>query len=113
MRLILWIIIKGGKMYKLKRSPTHPGEILQEEFLKPLGISQTKLAKELKTSFRAINEIINEKRGITVEMALRLSKFFGTSAELWLNLQNSYDLHRVALKKKDILDSVSVYKESA
>ena len=100
-------------MYKLERIPTHPGEILQEEFLKPLGISQTRLAKELQTSFRAINELINQKRGITIEMALKLSKFFGTSAELWLNLQNSYDLYRVALKKKDILERISPYKESA
>ena len=100
-------------MYKLERIPTHPGEILQEEFLKPLGISQTRLAKELQTSFRAINELINQKRGITIEMALKLSKFFGTSAELWLNLQNSYDLYRVALKKKDILERISTYKESA
>ncbi|HGZ70433.1 MAG TPA: addiction module antidote protein, HigA family [Nitratifractor sp.] len=100
-------------MYDLKRSPTHPGEILIEEFLKPLNISQTRLAQELKTSFRAINEVVNCKRGITVEMALRLSKFFGTSPELWLNLQNSYDLYRVALKKRALLESLSTFEESA
>ncbi len=93
-------------MKELQRIPTHPGEILKEEFLEPLGISQTELAKELHTSFRAVNELVNQKRGITVEMALKLSKYFGTTPELWLNLQNRYDLHKVSIKKKKILDEV-------
>lgn len=93
-------------MIELQRTPTHPGEILKEEFLEPLSISQSHLAKALHTSFRAINELVNEKRGITVEMALRLSKYFGTTPQLWLNLQNQYDLYRVGIKKKEVLDEV-------
>ena len=100
-------------MIELQRKPTHPGEILKKEFLEPLNISQTKLAKELHTSFRAINEIINTKRGITTEMALKLAKFFGTTPQLWLNLQNSYDLYKVSKKKSDILDSIHSIKEIA
>ena len=100
-------------MIELQRDPTHPGEILKEEFLEPLNISQTKLAKELHTSFRAINEIINTKRGITTEMALKLAKFFGTSPQLWLNMQNSYDLYRVSKKKSDLLDSIHTIEEVA
>lgn len=96
-------------MIELKRQPTHAGEILKEEFMTPLGISQTGLAKDLHTSFRAINELINEKRGITVEMALRLSKYFGTTPELWLNIQNQYDLYKVSNAKKKLFDEVKTY----
>ena len=93
-------------MIKLKRQPTHVGEILKEEFLIPLNITQSQLAKDLHTSFRAINELVNEKRGITVEMALRLSKYFGTSPQLWLNIQNQYDLYKVSMKKAELFDKV-------
>ena len=100
-------------MIELQREPTHPGEILKGEFLEPLNISQTKLAKELHTSFRAINELVNAKRGITTEMALKLAKFFGTTPQLWLNLQNSYDLYKVSKKKKDILKSIQTIEDIA
>ena len=100
-------------MIELQREPTHPWEILKEEFLEPLNISQTKLAKELHTSFRAINELVNTKRGITTEMALKLAKFFRTTPQLWLNLQNSYDLYKVAKKKSDILNSIHTIEEVA
>ena len=99
-------------MIELQRTPTHPGEILKEEFLVPYDMTQSHLAKALGTSFRAINELVNEKRGITVEMALKLSKYFGTTPQLWLNLQNQFDLYKVAKKKKDILDEVKAYDES-
>ena len=99
-------------MIKLQRKPTHPGEILKEEFLKPLNISQTTLAKKLHTSFRAINEIVNQKRGITIDMALRLSKFFGTTPQLWLNLQNSYDLYKISQKKKNVLQKIKKLEEA-
>ena len=69
-------------MIELNRMPTHPGEILREEFLIPLEMTQSHLAKALHTSFRAINELVNEKRGITIEMALKLSKYFGTTPQL-------------------------------
>lgn len=95
-------------MRELNRQPTHAGEILREEFLVPLGMTQSHLAKALHTSFRTINELVNEKRGITTEMALKLAKYFSTSPQLWLNLQNQYDLYRVTIKKKDELDEIEV-----
>lgn len=74
------------------RKPTHPGEILAEEFLKPMGISQTKLAAHLGWSHAKVNEIINGKRGVTAETALAFSDAFGSSAEFWINLQMLHDL---------------------
>src|SRR5438128_5630436 len=78
--------------YKKKLSPTHPGEILKEELLIPHGISQSQLAKDLKISFRRVNEICQSKRPITLDTAVRLSIYFGTSVELWLDLQRDYEL---------------------
>lgn len=83
-------------MLNLKRKPTHPGEILNEEFLKPLEISQTELAEALRTTFRTINELVNGKRNLSSEMAVKLAKYFGTSAELWFNLQIQYDIYVVS-----------------
>jgi addiction module HigA family antidote len=76
-----------------KMKPIHPGEILMEEFLKGFGISQYRLAKDINVPPRRINEIVKGKRSITADTALRLSKYFGTSAEMWLNLQTSYELN--------------------
>ena len=70
----------------------HPGEILEEEFLKPLGISAYRLAKETKIPQTRISEIIKKRRRITADTALRLSKFFGNSPQFWLGLQNDYDI---------------------
>ena len=70
----------------------HPGEILLEEFLKPMKISQNKLAMELRVPCHRVNEIVRGRRGITADSALRLSRFFGTTPDFWLNLQISYDL---------------------
>ena len=75
-----------------KMSPVHPGEILLEEFMKPMDISQYRLAKEMNVYPRKINEIVHGKRSVTAETALRLARFFGTSAEVWMNLQAHYDL---------------------
>lgn len=72
--------------------PVHPGEVLDEEFLKPLGISQYRLAKEISVPPRRINEIVHGLRGISADTALRLARYFGTSEELWMNLQSRYDL---------------------
>jgi len=72
--------------------PVHPGEILLEEFMKPMGISQNELARALRVPPRRINEIVHGKRGITVDTALRLSRHFGTSVRFWLGLQDDYDL---------------------
>jgi addiction module HigA family antidote len=75
-----------------KLPPVHPGEILREEFMKPLGLSQNRLGRDLGVSPRRINEIVQGKRSITADTALRLSRYFGTSAEFWLGLQTDYDL---------------------
>jgi addiction module HigA family antidote len=75
-----------------KLAPIHPGEILREEFLEPLNLSANKLAIELRVPVTRIGEIVNERRGITPETAIRLARYFGTSAEFWLNLQTRYDL---------------------
>ena len=97
-------------MTDLMRRPTHAGEILQKEFLEPLGITQSQLAKELITTFRTINEIVNEKRNISPEMAVKLARYFGTSEELWLNLQNQYDLYNVKERRLDIIKSIRPLK---
>lgn len=74
--------------------PVHPGEVLLEDFLKPLAISQYRLAKEIQVYPRKINEIVLGKRRITADTAMRLSRYFGTSAEVWMNLQALYDLEK-------------------
>ena len=79
-------------MGKKIHEPIHPGEILLEDFLAPLGLSQYRLAKGISVSPRRINEIVHGKRSISADTALRLSRFFGTSERFWLNLQNRYDL---------------------
>ena len=75
-----------------KLSPIHPGEVLQEEFLKPLGVSQYRLAKEISVPPRRVNEIVHGNRAITADTALRLARYFGTTDRFWLNLQARYDL---------------------
>jgi antitoxin HigA-1 len=76
------------------RTPTHPGEMLLIEFLEPMGITQRTLADAIHVPYQRINEIINQKRGITPATALRLAKYFGMSPEFWLNLQIRWDLYR-------------------
>ncbi len=75
-----------------KMPPIHPGEVLLEDFLKPLGISQYRLAKDLRVPPRRINEIVHGTRSITADTALRLSRYFGTTDRFWLNMQARYDL---------------------
>ena len=82
-----------------KLPPIHPGEILREEFMTPRGLSQNALARALNVPPRRINEIVLEKRGITADTALRLARYFGTSAEMWTGLQADYDL-RLARREK-------------
>ncbi len=79
-------------MGKKKLQPVHPGEVLLEEFLKPMGLSQNRVALNIGVPPRRINEIILQKRRITADTALRLARFFGTSPEFWLGLQAQYDL---------------------
>jgi addiction module HigA family antidote len=73
-------------------APVHPGEVLLDEFLEPMGISQYRLAKDISVPPRRINEIVHGKRSVTADTALRLARYFGTSARFWLNLQTSFDL---------------------
>lgn len=75
-----------------KQEPIHPGEILLEEFLRPLGISQYRLAKDVSVPARRINEIVHGKRSITADTALRLSRYFGMTEQFWMNLQTRHDL---------------------
>ncbi len=82
-------------MVKNGMRPIHPGEILREEYLRPLGMSANALAKALKVTPARINDIVRERRGITADTALRLARYFGTDARSWMNLQSAYDL-RVA-----------------
>ncbi len=83
-----------------KLDPIHPGEILLEEFLKPMGISQYRLAKDISVPPRRINEIVHGKRGVSADTALRLSRYFGLSEGFWIRLQARYDLE----VEKDRLD---------
>ncbi len=79
-------------MKKNKIAPVHPGEILFEEFLKPMGLSQNRLALDMRVPPRRVNEIVHGKRRITADTALRLGRYFGMSAKFWLGLQMDYDL---------------------
>jgi addiction module HigA family antidote len=97
-------------MRKKKMPPLHPGEILFEEFLKPMGLSQNRLALDIRVPARRINEIVQGKRRITADTALRLSKYFNMSAKFWLGLQTDYDLDVAEDKLADRLDKeIRVY----
>jgi len=89
-----------------KSGTIHPGEVLREEFLLPLGLTAYRLAKELGMTESAVGEILHGKRGITAATALRLARFFGTSAELWLNLQAAYELDEERARLGDRLEAI-------
>ena len=88
------------------RQPTHPGEMLVEEFLKPMQITQRELADAIHVPYQRINELVNQKRGITPATALRLGKFFDMSADFWLNLQMRWDLYRALNQENDALKTI-------
>ncbi len=88
------------------RPPTTPGEMLREEFLEPMGLTQQQLASDISVSYQRVNELINGKRGITTSTALRLGKYFGTSPDFWLNLQRANDLYAVLKKEQDEIDKI-------
>ena len=97
-----------------KIAPIHPGEILLEEFLKPMGISQNRLALDIRVPARRINEIVQGKRRITADTALRLAKYFDMSAQFWLGLQMDYDLDIAEDKLAERLKrEVQVYQPTA
>jgi addiction module HigA family antidote len=77
------------------RAPVHPGEMLLEEFLKPMGVSQVELAQKLRIPFQRVNQIVKGKRSVTPDTAMRLARVLGTSVDLWLNLQLAWDLYEV------------------
>ena len=97
--------------------PVHPGEILLEDFMKPLKLSQNRLAREIGVPPRRINEIIHGKRAVTADTAMRLSRFFGTSAQVWLNLQAEYELdsviYRERIEGKHTFDFIQAFKPVA
>lgn len=101
-------------MSEEKLAPIHPGEILLEEFLKPMGISQYRLAKDINVPARRINEIVQGKRSISADTALRLARYFGLSERFWMNLQARYDLELEKDRLAGRLEQeVRVYAEAA
>ena len=89
-----------------RRPPTHPGEMLLEEFLTPLGLTQRDLADAIHVPYQRINEIINERRSVTPGTALRLAKFFRMSADFWMNLQMRWDLYQAQQSEQEALKSI-------
>ena len=88
------------------REPTHPGEMLLEEFLIPMGITQRELANKIHVPYQRINEIINKRRGVTPSTALRLAKFFGVSEDFWMNLQLRWDIYKAKLNEAKELKTI-------
>ena len=91
------------------RPPTHPGEMLLKEFLEPLDLTQRELANQLHVPYQRINELVRGKRGMTPSTALRLAKFFGNSADFWLNLQLRWDLYHVQQTEAQEIERIATY----
>jgi addiction module HigA family antidote len=91
------------------RTPTHPGEMLLEEFLNPMGITQRDLADNIHVPYQRVNEIVNGRRGITPSTALRLAKFFDMSADFWMNLQLRWDLYFARQNENKVLETIQPY----
>jgi addiction module HigA family antidote len=91
------------------RTPTHPGEMLLEDFLKPMGLTQQQLADGIHVPYQRVNELINGKRGVTPSTALRLSRFFGNSPDFWMNLQMRWDIYFAQQSEADDLDSIEKF----
>ena len=91
----------------------HPGEVLMEDFLKPLGLSQYRLAGDLGIPESRVSEIVRGARGVTADTALRLARYFGTSHELWLNLQDRYDVEEIQRAKSKEIEKIRPYKAVA
>ncbi len=88
------------------RTPTHPGEMLLEEFLKPMGLTQRELAVGIRVPYQRVNELINRRRGITPSTALRLARFFGNSPGFWLNLQQRWELYHAQRQEANELSQI-------
>jgi addiction module HigA family antidote len=91
------------------RPPTHPGEMLLEEFLTPMGISQRQLAGSIRVPYRQVNELINKRKKVNPSLALRLAKFFGVSADFWMNLQLRWDLYHAQQAESETLRIIRPY----
>jgi len=91
------------------REPTHPGEMLSEEFLGPMAISQKQLAEAIHVPYQRINEIVNGRRGVTPSTALRLAKFFGVSEDFWMNLQLRWDMFKAKSSEESALHTITPY----
>jgi addiction module HigA family antidote len=87
-------------------APSHPGEMLLEEFLIPMGLSQRNLADGIRVPYQRVNELVNARRGVTPATALRLAKYFGTTADLWMNLQLRWDLYHAQVAEARDLDRI-------
>ncbi len=88
------------------RPPTSPGEMLREEFLNPMGLTQQQLADGIGVSYQRVNELVNNKRGITVSTALRLARYFRTSPDFWLNMQRANDIYQALQKEGDQIEKI-------
>jgi addiction module HigA family antidote len=95
------------------RPPTPPGEMLLEEFLNPMQITQRELAEAIHVPYQRINEIVNGKRGITPSTALRLAKYFNTSADFWMNLQQRCELYEAIQSEESVLNEITPVKQEA
>ena len=91
------------------RIPTHPGEMLLEEFLNPMGLTQRELAEQIRVPYQRVNDIVNGRRGITPSTTLRLAKFFNMSADFWMNLQLRWDLYFAQQDEVNILEKIRPY----
>ncbi len=106
-------IIEVASMKKMLRKPTSPGEILQEEFLLPLGLTQKGLADHIGCDLKVINRIVNDRSAVTAEMAVRLAAALGTTPEFWLNAQQAIDLYRASKQLKALPRAISRIGRSA
>jgi len=95
------------------RAPTHPGEMLLEEFLKPMGMSQQQLARQIRVPFQRVNELVNRRRGVTPATALRLSRLFGNTPDFWMNLQIRWDLYKAQRREAEILKKIVPIRNGA
>lgn len=95
------------------REPTHPGEMLLEEFLKPMGLSQSDLAGGIRVPYQRVNELVNGKRGVTPATALRLAKFFGNTPSFWMNLQLRWDLHHAQRSEAEALRHIRQVRQAS
>lgn len=95
------------------RTPTHPGEMLLEEFLIPMGLTQRELAEAIGVPYQRVNEVVRGRRGMTPSTALRLERFLGMSAGFWMNLQLRWDLYQAQQQEMNILETIKPYQKAA